>query len=80
MILRPSEYFYRQCYVSVECDETPARQAMEVCGDECFVFSTDYPHVDSKYPRTTETFLSLPIPRESMQKILWDNCARLYGI
>ena len=80
VILRPIEYFYRQCYVSVECDETPARQAMEVCGDECFVFSTDYPHVDSKYPRTTETFLSLPIPRESMQKILWDNCARLYGI
>ena len=76
---RPSEYFYRQCFVSFECDETPAKQAIEVCGNECFVFSTDFPHVDAKYPEATERFLELPISHESKQKILWDNCARLYN-
>ena len=77
---RPSEYFYRQCYVSLECDETPAKQAIEVCGNDCFVFSTDFPHVDAKYPEATARFLELPISHESKQKILWDNCARLYNL
>ena len=76
--LKPSEYFYRQCFVSLECDETPGKQAIEVCGDDCFVFSTDFPHVDAKFPRATELFLELPISSESKRKILWDNCARLY--
>ena len=76
---KPSEYFYRQCYVSLECDEAPAKQAIEICGDECFVFSTDFPHVDAKFPKATEQFLELPISNESKRKILWDNCARLYN-
>jgi predicted TIM-barrel fold metal-dependent hydrolase len=77
--LRPSEYFQRQCWVSVECDERPARQAVEACGAGCFVFSTDYPHYDTKYPEATARFLELPLDAESKRKILWDNCARLYG-
>lgn len=77
--LKPSDYFYRQCVVSLECDERPAKQAIEACGDDCFVFSTDYPHVDAKYPRATEIFLDMPIPEESKRKILWDNCTRIYG-
>ena len=77
--LRPSEYFFRQCFASCDCEETPAKQAIEVIGDEHFVFSTDYPHADSKYPNATELFLDLPFGEESKRKILWDNCARLYG-
>jgi predicted TIM-barrel fold metal-dependent hydrolase len=49
-------------------------------GDDTIVFSTDYPHSDSRFPESTELFLKLPIPDESKRKILWDNCARLYGI
>ncbi|MBI4607657.1 MAG: amidohydrolase [Candidatus Rokubacteria bacterium] len=76
---KPSECFYRQCFVSLECDEVPARQAVELCGPDCFVFSTDYPHYDTKYPEATARFLKLPLTEESKRKILWDNCARLYG-
>src|SRR2546422_1191350 len=39
---KPSEYFRRQCWVSVECDETPAVHAAETLADN-IVFSTDYP-------------------------------------
>jgi predicted TIM-barrel fold metal-dependent hydrolase len=78
--LRPSEYFRRQCWVSIECDESPARAAVEACGAESFVFSTDYPHYDTKYPEATARFLELPLDQASKRKILWDNCARLYGI
>ncbi len=78
--LKPSEYFQRQCFVSVECEETPVRQAVEVCGADCFVFSTDYPHYDTKYPEATAYFLKLPLDDATRRKILWDNCARLYDI
>jgi len=75
----PSEYFRRQCWVSIECDELPGVQAAESVGDN-IVFSTDYPHGDSKYPRATEQFLTLPLPEATARKILWDNWARLYRV
>ncbi len=74
------EYFQRQCYVSVEPDEEPAK-LMETWGfTDNMVFSTDYPHNDAKFPEATESFLTLPFSEEAKRKILWDNCARLYGL
>jgi predicted TIM-barrel fold metal-dependent hydrolase len=76
----PSEYFLRQCVASVEPDETPARYAIDFLGNDNLVYSTDYPHGDSRYPHATEAFLKLPITDEDKRKILWDNCARLYHV
>ena len=79
--MKPSDYFYRQGYVSLEADETPGIAAIEACGADYFVFSTDYPHSDAKYPYATQVFLdSFPIGEENQRKILWDNCASLYSI
>jgi len=79
--MKPSEYFFRQAYVSVECEETPAKHAIDAVGDDVFVFSTDYPHPDAKYPGSTQYFLKhMPISDESKRKILWDNCLRLYKL
>lgn len=80
LTMRPSEYFKRQCYVSVEPDEGPARYTIEEFGSDQLVFSTDYPHGDSRYPKAVESFLELPLSDEDKRKILWDNCARFYGI
>ncbi len=52
---------------------------MEEFGGQ-LVFSTDYPHVDSRYPEAVEAFLQLPISDEAKRRILWDNCARFYQI
>ena len=76
----PSYYFKRQCYASVECDEEPAKYAIDCIGNERLVFSTDFPHVDTKYPKAVERFLELPLGDEDKRKILWDNCAAYYGI
>jgi predicted TIM-barrel fold metal-dependent hydrolase len=78
--LAPSEYFKRQCFVSVECDEEPVKYVIDAIGDDRIVFSTDFPHGDSKFPRAVESFLQLPISEESKRKILWDNCAAYYGL
>ena len=78
--MMPSEYFRRQCFVSVEPDETPARYMIQEFGADQLVFSTDYPHGDSRFPNATNAFLELPISDEDKRKILWDNCASFYHI
>ena len=77
---KPSEYFKRQCWVSMEPDEEPAKYTIDWVGSDKMVFSTDYPHGDSKYPDAVSTFLKLGISEEDKKKILWDNCASLYKL
>ena len=80
MKLKPSELFKRQCYVSIEADEAPATIIEDWGLTQNVVFSTDYPHNDSKFPHAIEGFLDMPMSDEARKAILWDNCARLYGI
>jgi uncharacterized protein len=80
LTMAPSEYFKRQCFISIEPDEAPARHTIEDFGCDQLVFSTDYPHGDSKYPNAVESFLKLPLSDTDKRKILWDNCARFYGV
>ena len=76
--LSPSEYFARQCFAGVEADEAIAEDTFKRIGDDCIVFSTDYPHNDGRYPHAVETLLEQPFTEQSKRKVLWDNCARLY--
>jgi predicted TIM-barrel fold metal-dependent hydrolase len=78
--LDPSEYFIRNCTVSVEADERTVAYFIQEFGNDNVVFSTDYPHPDSKFPHAVNKFLDLPISDESKRKILWENCIQLYGI
>ena len=76
----PSEYFRRHCYVATDADEETLKYTIQAIGNDNIVFSTDFPHGDSDYPHAVETFLSLDAgSAESKRKILWDNCASLYG-
>ena len=79
MKLKPLEYFQRQCWGAVECDEAVAKIIPDFGLEDNIVFSTDYPHLDVKYPHAVETFLKLPFSDQTKRKYLWDNCARLYG-
>jgi len=76
----PSEYFKRHCVVSVEPDEITVRHVIESVGSSNIVFSTDYPHGDSKYPEAVDRFLQLPLADEAKKNILWDNCAAYYAL
>lgn len=78
---RPSDYFRQQCFISADVDEALVTQVIDYLGDDNVVFSTDYPHIDSRWPDAVTTFTALPgLKKESVAKIFWDNCARLYGL
>jgi uncharacterized protein len=80
MSMRPSDYFMRQCFISVDVEEDLVGDVLKRIGDDNVVISTDYPHADSHWPDAMNHFMSVEMPSGSRKKILWDNCARLYGV
>jgi uncharacterized protein len=80
LTMKPSEYFKLQVFVSVEPDEAGVKYVIDYIGADRLVFSTDYPHGDSKYPQAVESFLKLKITDDEKRKILWDNCAEFYHV
>ena len=78
--LKPSEYFYRQAYVSADCDELGLKAAVDTCGADNIVWNTDYPHPDAPDPdMAAESFLDQPVSDDAKRKILWDNPIRAFG-
>jgi predicted TIM-barrel fold metal-dependent hydrolase len=80
--LKPSEYFYRQCYSTFTEDEVGGR-LLQWYGQDSFMWSTDYPHVgtgdiwlfsDEVIARTLGH-----LDQKVQSKVLRDNVARLYG-
>ena len=80
MSQRPSDYFMRQCFISVDVEEDLVVDVINRIGDDNVVISTDYPHADSHWPDAVNQFVAMEMPSASRKKILWDNCARLYGV
>ena len=80
LTLRPSEYFARQCFVSVEEPE-PGLRAMLDLYPESVVFASDYPHADGTFPGSTAALLETPdLDGATTRRVLRDNARRLYGL
>lgn len=79
LTMKPSQYFLRHCYVGAEAEAGVPHVVAQI-GGENIVWSTDYPHWDSDYPEASEEFLALSVDEDTKRRILWDNCARLYGL
>jgi predicted TIM-barrel fold metal-dependent hydrolase len=81
LTMKPSDYFRRQCFASVEADEETAHYYVDWFGSDNLVFSTDYPHGDSQYPHAVDAFEKMDvISAEDKVKICGPNWERLYQI
>ena len=80
LTMAPSEYWKRQCFASAEADEDPMKYTIDYLGNGGLVFSTHFPHGDSKFPESVDRFLPIDISDDDKRKILWDNCAAYYSI
>ena len=78
---KPSEYFYRQCFIAVEPSETYLPKLLEELGEDNLIFGSDYPHMDHK-PDVVDDMVALEgqLSQKVIQKILWDNPRRFYGL
>jgi predicted TIM-barrel fold metal-dependent hydrolase len=76
----PSEYFRRQCFVSVE-EVEPGLDVMLDAYPESVVFASDYPHADGTFPGSTRGLLETEdLDSTSVRQVLRDNALRLYGL
>jgi predicted TIM-barrel fold metal-dependent hydrolase len=77
----PSHYFRRQVYATFMEDPVGLRERHHI-GIDNIMWASDYPHSETTWPHskslTDEWFT--PYGDEDKAKILWQNCARLYGL
>lgn len=79
--MKPSEYFYRQCLVSADPDETMTAQVVEHIGPDYFVWASDYPHIDSSFGVAKEIKERIePLPLDAQRKVLGGNAIRFYNL
>lgn len=81
LTMAPSDYFRRNCWITTECDDPFVTDVIRWMGDDRILFESDFPHPDSKYPRTTEAFVGLlpeQLSEDSKRKVLWDNPVAFY--
>jgi len=79
--LKPSEYFRRQMYATF-VEDNVGIQTRNSVGVDNLMWSSDYPHGDSTWPRSQtyieETFRN--VPETETAKIIGLNAARLYHL
>ena len=79
--LKPSEYFYRQCLVSADPDETVIAPIVEAVGADYFVWASDYPHIDASFGVVGEIRDRIKtLPEADQAKVLGLNAQRFYGL
>jgi predicted TIM-barrel fold metal-dependent hydrolase len=80
LTMPPSEYFQRQCFVSVE-EVEPGLSTMVAQYPDSVVFASDYPHADGTFPGSTADLLRTDdLTEAEVVRVLRDNARRLYGL
>ena len=79
--LKPSEYFYRQCIVSADPDETVIAPIVEAVGAEYFIWASDYPHIDASFGVVGEIRSRIASLSEADQRlVMGENAAAFYNL
>jgi predicted TIM-barrel fold metal-dependent hydrolase len=79
--LKPSEYFYRQCVVSADPDETMIAPMVNHLGADYFIWASDYPHVDASFGVVKEMRERVAsLPPADQRKVLGENAVRFYNL
>ena len=79
--LEPSAYFFRQCLISADPDESVTAQMVEHLGADYFIWASDYPHIDASFGVVRELKERLaPLPEEARRKVLGQNAQRFYRL
>ena len=60
--------------------EDMVRMVNSLCGDEMLMFSSDYPHAESRFPDSVDIVLGWDsIDADAKRKLFWENAERCFG-
>jgi len=78
----PLEYITSgSCYFATEPDERLLPATLKMIGDDYVLYSSDYPHTDSKFPYSVKWIMErTDITAANKEKLLCANGVRFYGL
>jgi predicted TIM-barrel fold metal-dependent hydrolase len=80
---KPSEYMTGGRFfasVVIHEGEKMARMVTDFLGDGVLMYSSDYPHAESRFPESTNKVLAWKtLGDDVMRKMLWDNATKCFG-
>ena len=76
----PSEYFRRQCYVSVEGCEPYLVEAARLIGDDRLLFASDFPHPDHAFAEEITDLQASGLSPAVQRRVLGDNALAFYRV
>jgi hypothetical protein len=76
----PSEYVKQnRCYFTCEGEESALPLTIEIFGDRCMMYASDYPHWDTEWPHTVDHVMRRKdVTDKTKQNILADNAKSFY--
>jgi predicted TIM-barrel fold metal-dependent hydrolase len=77
--MKPSGYWYRQCYATYQSDPVGVK-LLEELGEDNIMWGSDFPHPDGIWPDSQEYIQKElgHLPEATRKKIVCDNAAKLY--
>jgi len=79
--LKPSEYFFRQCLISADPDESLTAEMVRHLGSDYFLWASDYPHIDASFGVVHELRGRLAsLPEADRRKVMGENALRFYKL
>lgn len=79
--LKPSEYFFRQCLISADPDESLTAEMVRHLGADYFLWASDYPHIDASFGVVHELKGRLAsLPEADRRKVMGENALRFYKL
>jgi predicted TIM-barrel fold metal-dependent hydrolase len=80
LAMKPSEYFVEHCVIGTDSDDEFVNETIETVGAERVAWSSDFPHLEAKYPDGVDTFLAMSkLADDEARRVLWDAPCRLYA-
>jgi len=80
---KPSEYMTGGRFFAslvIHEGEKMAKMVTDFLGDGVLMYSSDYPHAESRFPESADKVLAWKsLGDEVMRKMLWDNATRCFG-
>jgi predicted TIM-barrel fold metal-dependent hydrolase len=59
--------------------EKMTQMVTDFLGDSVLMYSSDYPHAESRFPESTNKVLAWSLGPDIMRKIMWDNAIACFG-
>jgi hypothetical protein len=81
LVMRPSEYWHRQCYAGATFIHPTEIAIRDKVGIDKILWGSDYPHLEASYPFSKAAVRTAfqGVPVADTERMLAGNAAQLYG-